>query len=93
MHWNNFTWIVLLGLAGCQSWDLNRAVYEGAQAYQRANQLPAEAREPISYDRYQRERERVSATQGTPDPSPAGPGDFVVEPDGRLRVLPKKAAQ
>ena len=93
MHWNSISWIVLLGLAGCQSWDLNRAVYEGAQAYQRANQLPAEAREPISYDRYQRERERVSATQGAPDPSTAVPGDFVVEPDGRLRVLPKKAAQ
>lgn len=93
MHWNRISWIVLLGLAGCQSWDLNRAVYEGAQAYQRANQLPAEAREPISYDRYQRERERVSATQGAPDPSTAVPGDFVVEPDGRLRVLPKKAAQ
>ena len=93
MHWNKFSWILLLGMAGCQSWDLNRAVYEGAQAHQRANQLPAEAKEPVSYDRYQRERERVSPTQGAPDPSVAGPGDFVVEPDGRLRVLPKRTAE
>ena len=90
MHWNRFSWIFLLGLAGCQSWDANRAIYEGAQAYQRANQLPAEAREPVSYDRYQLERERASPTQGAPAPTVAGPDEFVVEPDGRLRVLPMR---
>ena len=95
MQRHKFSWIVLLALAGCQSWDLKRALYEGGQAHQQAIQLPAEAKEPVSYDHYQRERERLggSPTRGAPQPSIAGPGEFAVESDDRLRVLPKRTAE